>query len=69
MSDNVKHFMPKEFSPHAIVSQLQNEVSDIEELYVVVKNKTGDYHEIISGETGGLSFAIAVLQKYLLERL
>lgn len=61
---NLKKFMPKEISPHAIVSHLQNELADIDELYIVVKDKAGNYNEVICGETGGLAFAILVLQKY-----
>ena len=66
---NVNKFMPKEISPYAIVSHLEHELPDIEELYIVVKDKKGNYNEVICGETGGLAFSIAVLQKHLMERM
>lgn len=56
--------MPKEISPHAIVSHLQAELSEIDEIYMVVKDKDGNYYEIICGETGGLAFSIQILQMY-----
>ena len=72
MSDGdniVNRFMPKEISPHAVVQHLLNELNDIEELYIVVKDKKGNYNEVITGETGGLAFAILVLQKYFMEHI
>lgn len=68
-SKNKNNFMPKDISPHAIICHLQNELSEIDELYIVLKDKSGNYNEVICGHTGGLSFAIVVLQKYLLERM
>jgi len=66
---NVHKFMSKEISPHAIVSHLQGELDDIDEIYIVIKDKAGNYNEVICGETGGLAFAIAVLQKFLMRSL
>lgn len=66
---NESKFMPKEISPHAILCHLQHELPEIEELYIVIKDKKGNYNEVICGETGGLAFAILVLQKYFMDRI
>ena len=67
--DNIHRFMPKDISPHAIVSHLQAELEEISELYIIVKDKSGNYNEVVCGETGGLAFAIMVLQKYWMDHL
>lgn len=65
----MKKFMPKEISPHAVVCHLQNEIENIAELYVVIKDKHGDFYEALTGSNQGLAFSIVVLQKHLMDRL
>jgi hypothetical protein len=61
----MKKFLPRETSPHTIVTHLQNELNDdnIVEIYIVVRDRKGNYNETLYGDVGGLAFAILVLQK------
>lgn len=65
----MKPFIPKGISKHAIVSDLQHSLEDVEELYVVMKYKNGDWGHSMSGDVQGLAFAILILNQYALESL
>lgn len=58
--------LPKVVTPHAIVADLNHLIADnrIEEIYVVVKTKNGDWAPSCSGDLAGLAFAVLYLQKY-----
>lgn len=60
----IDYLIQKDITPHTVVTQIVNEVENIDEIYCVVKNKEGDWVEIMSGTHAGLAFAALCLQKY-----
>lgn len=71
MSDNIHRFIPKGKlgTPATVVDDLVARLDSIQEIYVVVKDKDGSSQEYLSGDLGGLTFAILVLQQKALEAL
>lgn len=73
MSDEenkVRHLHSKGMaSVHGVVTHLNERVEAISEIYTVVKLKDGSFYECISGDTGGMAFAVIVLQKHMLDIL
>lgn len=61
--------MPKGISKHAIASDIQHSLEEIDELYVVMKYKNGDWGHSMSGDVQGLAFAILILSQYAQESL
>lgn len=71
MSDNLHRFIPKGHlgTCATVVDDLVARLETMEEIYVVVKDKDGTHQEYLSGNLGGLAFAILVLQQKALEAL
>lgn len=66
---DVTAFQSKDGSVLDIISNLSAHSHAIEEIYCVVKLKTGTVHEKMFGDRAGLAFAIIILQKYLMESI
>lgn len=57
---------PSGLKPTAIINNLLDHLDEIEEVYVVVKTKEGDFLECCAGNAGGVAFTIAVWMKYMM---
>jgi hypothetical protein len=64
MNDDVPTLVSKHISPTSVLADLQDQLSDIEEVYVVYKLKDGTWLESVSGDITGIAFAIFCLQHY-----
>lgn len=65
----VTRFKPTEISPHAVINHLNEILPTIEEIYVVTKDKDGNWEEHHCGDLMGLTFAVLVMHKHALEIL
>lgn len=54
---------------HTLITELAEKVDSIEELYVVVKDKDGNFQESLCGDMAGVCFAALLLQKFALENV
>lgn len=54
---------------HTLITELVEKVELIEEIYMVVKDKDGNFEEVLCGDLAGLGVSIAVLQKYMMEHI
>jgi hypothetical protein len=66
---NVKRFKSREITPHAVVNWLFDELLNIEEIYVVIKDKEGNYVEAVKGDAGGAAYAALIIQQIAVETL
>lgn len=66
MSTDLGKLLPKDITPHAVVADLNHLIADgrVEEIYVVVKTKDGEWAPSCSGNLAGLAFAALYLQKF-----
>lgn len=62
----IRSLMPKDVSPHSILTHLQEHLPELAELYVIVKTKDGDSWECVSGDMEGLAYAVLRLQSFAL---
>lgn len=71
MNDKISRLIPKGKlgTPQTVVDDLVSRLASMEEIYCVVKDKDGTNQEYLSGNLGGLTFAILVLQQKALEAL
>lgn len=70
MSDGTVHrFKSREITPHAVVNWLNEELSRTDEIYVVLKDKDGNFVDAICGNAGGAAFAALILQQKAVETL
>lgn len=71
MNDNIFRLVPKGRlgTPATVVEDLVARLDTMTEIYVVVKDQNGSSQEYLSGDLGGLAFAILVLQQKALEAL
>lgn len=56
-------------SPQTLLLDLQQEISEVEQLFMVVKYKDGQYGSKVAGKSDALAYAIAILQEFLLESI
>lgn len=59
----VQHITLVDPTPHAIVNELVTHINDIEEMYVIVKTKDGNWQESMVGDLQGLVFASFILSE------
>lgn len=65
----VSRFKNSEIIPHAVVNWLNDELPNIDGIFVVIKDKDGNFVEGICGNAGDLAFVALVLQAKALEAL
>lgn len=62
------HVLPKTdgeaVTVHHVVTELTKELSKMDEIYVVTKDKEGEWLVSTCGDLGGVAFAIQLLQEY-----
>lgn len=58
------HLVPKDITVRSVIADLTNIESEIEEIYLVVKTKDGQWAPSLCGDLQGLAFAILFLQQH-----
>lgn len=64
----VKMLISKHVSPTSILAELQEALPNIDEVYVVYRRKDGTWIESLAGDLQGMSFAISILQHYIIKQ-
>lgn len=65
----VHRFKSREITPHAVVNWLHDELPRIAEIYVVIKDKDGNFTDAVCGEAGGCAFSALIIQQKALETM
>lgn len=65
---DIKHLVTKEITVRSVIADLCNIESEIDEIYIVVKTKDGQWVPSLCGDMAGLAFAALYLQQHWMEK-
>lgn len=66
---NVHRMLHDDVTPHAVLSYLNEKLPDIAEIYIVIKDKEGNWSHTICGNLAGVSFSTLILHDVALKTL
>lgn len=68
MSAEIKTIVPKHVSPTSVLAEVQSTLPDIDQIYVIYKSKDGTWFESVAGDLHGMSFAVLMLQNFVIKQ-